>query len=274
MAVALVARRRLAPAMAAGLALCGVMLAALSSVTSVTPALALLALCGAARSFFDVAARTLLQRSIRDEVLARVFGLQEALVMAGLAAGAVIAPFLVVALDEGPALLASGILFVGIGAVAARSLRVVDERAYVPGPELDVLRRVPFLRLLPRHVLEGLSRHAVRVTFPAGAVVIRQGDPGDSFYVVVAGEAAVIAAGVQVATPGPGDYFGEIALLHNVPRTATVAAVSELELLALERRHFLAAVTGSAAGAEQLAEVVDRRLGAHPGGWSGEGAPN
>jgi len=160
-AVALVARPRLAPPMAGGLAACGVMLAALSGATSVTVTFVLLAICGAGRSFFDVAARMLLQRSVRDEVLARVFGLQEALVMAGLAVGAIVAPVLVATLDEGPAMLASGILFVGIAVVAARSLRTVDERAFVPGPELNVLRQVPFLRLLPRHALERLSWHAV-----------------------------------------------------------------------------------------------------------------
>jgi len=81
--------------------------------------------------------------------------------MAGLAVGAIVAPVLVATLDEGPAMLASGILFVGIAVVAARSLRAVDERAFVPGPELNVLRQVPFLRLLPRHALERLSWHAV-----------------------------------------------------------------------------------------------------------------
>jgi len=96
-------------------------------------------------------------------------------------------------------------------------------------------------------------------------VVIRQGDPGDSFYVIVAGEASVTAAGVQVATPGPGDYFGEIALLRNMSRTATVSAVTELELLALERRDFLAAVTGSTASAEHLDDEINRRLAEHPG---------
>lgn len=162
-------------------------------------------------------------------------------------------------------MLASGILFVGIAVVAACSLRAVDERAFVPGPELNVLRQVPFLRLLPRHGLERLSRHAVLLTVPAGAEVIRQGDPGDSFYVIVAGEASVTAAGVQVATPGPGDYFGEIALLRNVSRTATVSAVTELELVALERLDFLAAVTGSTASAEHLDDEINRRLAEHPG---------
>ena len=76
-------------------------------------------------------------------------------------------------------------------------------------------------------------------------MVIREGDPGDRFYVIDAGEVQVSIGGLPVRTMGPGTSFGEIALLNNVPRTATVIAGGPVTLLALDRDEFLAAVTGT-----------------------------
>ena len=99
-----------------------------------------------------------------------------------------------------------------------------------------------------------------RVEVTAGTRVIRQGDPGDRFYIVTRGRLAVEVDGRVMATLSDGDQFGEIALLRNVPRTATVTAIEPTELLALGRDAFLAAVTGSRPSSIRANELVDRRL--------------
>ncbi len=100
-----------------------------------------------------------------------------------------------------------------------------------------------------------------RVRVAAGEEVIRQGEPGDRFYVIESGEVEVLEDGISARREGPGDFFGEIALLRDVPRTATVIARSDLGLLSLARDPFIAAVTGHASGTEAADTVIAGRLG-------------
>ena len=79
---------------------------------------------------------------------------------------------------------------------------------------------------------------------PAGGIVIEEGEPGSRFYVLVEGRAIVSRNGDMIAERGPGDYFGEVALLLDQPRNATVTAVSDLRLFVLERDEFLRVLTG------------------------------
>ena len=259
--VALVGRRRLTPAMEIGLVVRGGSLAAVGFVIAGLPgAVVFLVACGAGRTFFDVAARTLLQRSVPDEVLARVFGIQEALVMVGLATGAAAAPLLIAAFGDRGALVAAGVLLPAAGLIAWPRLRLVDERASLPGPEVERLREIPLFAPMAQHVLEQVARSLELVEVPAGARVIRQGDPGDRFYVARHGRLAVEVDGRVIATLSDGDQFGEIALLRNVPRTASVTSSEPTELLALGRDAFLAAVTGPRPSTIRANELADRRL--------------
>jgi CRP-like cAMP-binding protein len=91
-------------------------------------------------------------------------------------------------------------------------------------------------------------------------VVIREGDSGDLFYAVLEGNAEVSQAGRSVRTQGPGEYFGEIALLRDVPRTATVTARSGLVLLSLDRDVFLTAVTGHPRSHRAAHATAEERL--------------
>jgi MFS family permease len=220
--VALVGRTRLSPALAVGVLVTGVPLMLLPLGAVPATAAFLLAVSGAGKSFFDVAGRTLLQRAVPDHVLARVFGVQESVMTASIAVGAALAPV--------------------AGLVAWHWLRRLDAVALLPGPHLSLLRGVPSLRLAPLRVLEALSRGAEELDLPAGALVVREGDPGDRFYVVLDGEVLVSRDGQEVRRLGTGDSFGEIALLRHVPRTATVRALGPVRLVTLQRAEFLRVV--------------------------------
>ena len=175
----------------------------------------------------------------------RVFGVQESLVQAGTAAGAAVGPLLVLGLGLPGALVATGLVLPAATLVALGSIRRLDLRAVVPGAVFSLLLAVPFLALLPMRSVERLARDAVAVSVAAGEVVVGEGQTGDRFYVVRDGTAVVTHAGSPLRYVHTGQWFGEIALLRDVPRTATVTAVGPLHLVALERDGFLATLTGT-----------------------------
>jgi CRP-like cAMP-binding protein len=118
------------------------------------------------------------------------------------------------------------------------------------------LHGVGILESLPLLTLERLAASLTEVRFPAGATVIRVGEPGDRFYVVGEGKVEI-----EGKTFGPGSSFGEIALLRDVPRTATVTALTDVVLHALDREEFLGAVTGHEQARAMADIVISRRLG-------------
>jgi MFS family permease len=260
-AIALASRRRLSSAFAGGLAASGIALATVGFAGNLALALGLIAVVGAARAFFDVAARTLLQRAVKDDVLARVFGVEEALQMFGLAVGAAAAPVFVSAFGPRGAFVAAGALLVIVVVATWPRIRQVDARSFAPGPELGLLTRIPIFAPLPEHVAEQLSWHLTRMDVSAGTTIIREGEAGDRFYLVSEGTVAVTIEGAQRRALGPGSTFGEIALLRDVPRTATVTAVTDCRLLALDRDVFLQAVTGSRRSVRAANREIDRHLG-------------
>jgi predicted MFS family arabinose efflux permease len=259
-AVGLVGARRLTPAILVALLGSGAALAALALATTVPSAVLALALCGATIGLFAVASRTLLQRRADDRVLARVFGLEEALQMIGLAVGSAAAPVLIAWFGAEGALVVAGSML-GVVAIASWPLlRRIDRVVEGPEPGTELLRRVSIFAPLPQHVVERIASNLIPVSVPAGEVVIRQGETGDRFYVVGNGTVEVAKRGIRVAALGPGDYFGEIALLRDIPRTATVTAIDDVDLLGLERDVFLAAVTGSMPSRRRVDEEMTRRL--------------
>ncbi len=262
-ALSLASRRRLSPAMAWGLAASGVALATVGFAQELAVALLLIAAAGAARAFFDVAARTLLQRAVRDDVLARVFGLEEGLQMLGLAVGSAAAPLFVSGFGPRGAFVAAGVLLVGVVVVTWPRLTRIDARSVAPGPEVELLRRIPVFAPLPEHIIEQLSWHLIDLPVAAGTMIIREGEPGDRYYLVADGTVSVSIGGEPRRELGPGTSFGEIALLRDVPRTATVTALRDSRLLALERDVFLQAVVGSRGSVRVAERDIDRHLG-HP----------
>ena len=265
-ALALVGRQRLATDFGLGLVLWGLPIALIGIFPEPPIALLLLGLVGIGVTVVDVAAVTLLQRVVPDEVLARVFGVLQTVFVATIGLGAIAAPILVAWLGPRGALIATGALLPTLSVLLWTRLRKLDGVGMAPADALDLLQASPLFRPLPGPVIEELAAKLVVVTTTAGEQVIREGDPGDRFYLVGSGEVEVSSAGHPVATLRPGEYFGEIALLRDVPRTATVQAKGDTRLYALERDEFLSAVTGHPESAEAADAVVASRLaGLRPG---------
>src|SRR5207302_4045545 len=147
-----------------------------------------------------------------------------------------------------------------VAAVFWRRLATLDAEAVVPERPLALLRSISIFAPLPPPTLEHLASRAVPVRVPAGTRLFRQGDPGDRFYVIADGEVEISVDGGAPKVHGPGDYFGEIALLQNVPRTATVSTRTNADLYALERDEFVAAVTGHDESARAAEAVIGERL--------------
>jgi MFS family permease len=260
-ALGLVGRRRLAGNLALGLVLWGVPLVLIGLWPTTIGALAFLAVVGVGNTLVDVAGLTLLQRAAPPEVLARVFGVLESLVVGTIGLGAIVAPVLIGLAGVRVALVATGLLLPVLALISWRVLTGIDARAHVPERELALLRAIPLFIPLPAAALEHLASSLARIGVAEGEEVVRQGEPGDRFFVVAEGELEVVVDGRPGERLGPGAYFGEIALLRDVPRTATVRARSDAVLYALERDEFIGAVTGHPASAAAADAVVAARLG-------------
>jgi MFS family permease len=251
--------RRLTTTFLLGILLWGIPIALIGLVPEPVPAILFLGLVGLGNTLVDVSAFTLLQRAVPDEVLARVFGAVQALWVGAIGIGAIIAPLLIAALSVRGALIVTGALLPILAAIVRTRLAPLDEVA-IPERELALLRGIDIFKPLPVPVLESLAHHLVPVRLDPGREVFRQGELGDRFYIVADGDVEIVADGRVVAVTGPGGYFGEISLLRDVPRTATVRAKTEVELRALERDEFISAVTGHAASAETADSVVATRM--------------
>lgn len=242
----LVGRTRLASVAAAGACLWGLALGVSGWLASPLLATCLIVAGGAGLAIVDVAGRTILQRSVRDEVLARVFGIQEGLAMSALAAGSILVPGLIAVFGLTGAILVSAALLPLLVALVWSHLVALDARTPVPAQAIALLRRVALFGPLPAPGLEAIARRATWLTVEPGSVVIREGDVGDRYFVLASGAVRVKREGrVLRELAIPGDGFGEIALLRDVPRTATVTATAESVFLTVDRGSFLAAVTGN-----------------------------
>ena len=260
----LVGRRRLAGMFGLAVAGTGGPLIFIAPHPSTAIALVAFGLIGLSNIIEDVAGFTLLQRTTPPEVLARVFGVVHSLFFATIAVGAILAPRLIDLIGVRWSLVAVGGFLPVLGVATRIPLVRLDDSSFDHHRELELLKAIPIFSPLSAPVLEGLAARLLPVHVPAGEEIIRQGEHGDRFYIVVSGEVEVAIDSRPQATQGPGDHFGEIALLRDVPRTATVTAKTDVELFALERDDFLAAVTGHSGSAEAAEAVVGARLGMAP----------
>ncbi len=249
---------RLVPPFAWALVCWGVPIMLIAPLQELAPVLVLLAAIGAANSVVDVAGFTLAQRTVPDAVLARVLGVLWGLAMGAVALGSFVTPAVLDLIGLRPTLLAVGAILPLLVLVSHRRLLGIDADV-APASQLAVVERVALFTPLSLVAKERIASHLFPVDVAAGEVVIRTGEVGDRFYVVGHGE-FTIDAGSQLIQAGPGDFFGEIALLHGVPRTATVRADTDALLYALERDDFLAILTGNSLAHSEADAVAVARV--------------
>jgi MFS family permease len=260
-ALTLTGAKRLSPPFLAGLVVTSLPLIVLGLWHDIAVALLVFAVMGLGNAYADVAGLTLVQRAVPDDVLARVFGVIQMLFLAAMGIGAAIAPVLIALLGVEAAIVATGFLLPGLVLVFGVTVARIDAAAPAPDDdELRVLASVPIFAPLPGGSLEHLASRLVPLRVEPGTVIVREGDAGDRFYIVAEGEIEVSQYGRPISELGPGGYFGEIALLRDVPRTATVTAKTEAVLYALDRDDFLSAVTGHPQSAEAAETVMSARL--------------
>jgi MFS family permease len=256
----LVGRRLLLPPLLLGVAVWGAAFALLAAWPTTLGALLLLAVAGAARSLLDVAGRTILQRSVSTDVLSRVFGVLEGLSMAGLAIGSLLTPALVATAGPRWAIAGMAVLLPLAVLLTARQLLEIERRAPVPVVEISLLRSLPLFAPLGAPELAALANGLVESRVTAGTEVVHQGDPGDRFYVVADGELNVTCDGRELRRLHRGEGFGELALLRDVPRTATVTAATDSRLYALGKACFLTSVASHPRATVEAERLVDERL--------------
>ncbi len=216
---------------------------------------------GAGGSVAWVAGNTLLQRIAPGEMLARVFGILEGVGTIALAVGSLGASALVAGFGVRVALLATAVLAPTVMLALWVPLSAIDRDAKAPDAKtLRFVRGMPIFAPLSAPAIERIVGNLAREHVPAGGILIREGDVGERFIMIVAGEADVTRAGAHVAVQGAGDHVGEVALLRDVPRNATVTAKTPMTVLTLERAPFIEAVTGHPQSRERVEAIADERL--------------
>ena len=250
--------KRLAAPLGVALVFWGLPIALVAPRPYLPAAVLLLAVVGAANSVEDVAGFTLLQRIVPDELLTRALGVTWGLAMGGLALGSISAPAIVAAVGPRAAFGVVGAILPLVTLLSWRWLLRIDREVAAPAAELELVDAVPMFAPLSVAAKEHVAARLTKISVAAGEIVVRAGDSGDRFYVVADGELE-IANGAH-GSAAAGDFFGEIALLRDVPRTATVRATTPSHLYALERDDFLAAVTGHSAVHAAGEAIVEQRL--------------
>jgi hypothetical protein len=264
LAAAAVRVTRLGRSFIAGMLLWGLPLAFLAFRPAVAIAYLALVIVGIGNAFVDVSCFTLVTRLAGPRTQGKALGALEFTALAGLATGSIITPLLlnVFGVRGTLALLGGGLTALAL-AHAAR-FRRLDRAMPPPDPETGLLQNLPMFTPLPLARIELLAAETEPHRFPAGEVLIREGEPGDHFHLIVEGSAAVSVHGVARPALQRGDCFGEIALLRDVPRTATITAEQLLRTLALGREEFLTAVTGNSMSQAAADALVAKRLSTDP----------
>ena len=263
-AISLLGRGRLAGGLAAGCLFVGVPLLLVAAVPEVPVAAVALVALGAGYSLIETANLTLLQRLTSDDVLGRAFAVLESSYWLTTGLGAITAPLIVNLLGVRGALIAFGCTLPLIAALRWGRLARLEAGAAIPERAFALLRQVPLFAPLSIAALENLSRRLAEVPVPAGEAVVREGERGDRFYVIAEGDFVVTCTRGDFTPLADGDVFGEIALLRDVPRTATVTARTDAVVFALDRDAFLTAVNGHRYTAREVDTLAAERSERRP----------
>ncbi len=260
MALSLLGRGRLASGLTVGSLLAGVPLVIVGVWHSPAAALVLLAVLGAGYALTEVATFTLTQRLAADDVLARVFGVQETIFVVATALGSLLAAGLVVLMGIEASLIAAGLALPLLALVLWRRLEELEAEAVVPERAYALLRDLAMFEPLPIATIENLAARSDTNDYGPGDEIIRQGDRGERFYVIEEGAVDIFVDEVWIAQRGSGECLGEIALLRDSPRTATVIAATPLRLVELTSSDFLSGALAHPRSAHAADGLVEERL--------------
>jgi predicted MFS family arabinose efflux permease len=259
-AIARSVRNRIASDLVTGTLLWAVPLLLVIAYPSPATVFAMVAIMGFGLPLVDVNYATLTMRLTPDRQLGRVFGAFEGTCIGTMALGSALTPFLLDQLGMRGTLGLLAVLVAVPAACYVPRARRLDSTLHAP-VGTDLLLAIPMFAPLAPASIEVLARRLVPVTAASGTVVVREGDPADRFFVIVSGRVEVTQAGSHLRHEGPGEYFGEIGLLRDVPRTATVTAVDDTELVSLSCDQFLGAVRGTNESLSAAYDIVTSRMG-------------
>jgi MFS family permease len=255
-----VGKGRLGQDMAIGVLGWAVPLLVMAVEPSLTVVLLALAVVGLADPWVNLGLETIPQRLAPERLISRVYAAVEGALVGAMALGAAVTPLLIHLLGFRGALVAVGGASAAYALGAFPRMRRLDQRLAVPA-HLELVSSVSLFAALPPGTREELARSAEEVRVPAGRPVVREGEEARRFFVIVSGEVQVTLQGKALRTESAGDFFGEIGVLRGLPRTATVTALTDVELLAFDAAEFTAAVTGTSEAHTAALAVVSRRLG-------------
>ena len=258
-AIARASRQKLATDFGIGVVLWSLPLVVIAIWPHLVVVFAVLFLLGVGNPLVDVNAFTILQRLTPDAVLGRVMGAAEAALIAGMGLGALVMPFLIKAGGVTVAVAIVGGAIAVVALLSTARLRRMNDALREPAA-VPLLRGLTIFAPLRPALLDELARQMTRVEVPAGRDIISEGDEGDRFYVVDSGRVRATFQGRYLSESGAGEPFGEIALLHDVPRTATVTATEPTTLWALGREEFLSALTESSEARRSAEALASRRI--------------
>lgn len=257
----LIGRRRLKGPLLLTLAVAVVALALISAIPRVAPVFVLLAVVGLSGAIFDVTSRTLLQRSTPPHIIASLFSILESLMDIGMVLGVVLVRVAYAIGGLRAALVAPAVLALFLVAGIWRRLRQLDDSAVVPLVQIRLLRAIPIFAALPAPELEGVAKELEPVPIVAGTTVFHEGDFGDRYYAVSSGSLRIVRQGQLVQTVTRGQGFGEIALIRDIPRQATVTAESDSLLYSLEKDLFVVTLTRHAGASTAARRIIEDHLG-------------
>ena len=261
-AITLAGRQRLGPPFAVALAGWGAPIAVVGLVADPVVAFVAMAAVGLSNAVLDVAGFTLVQRMSPNAARVAVLGLIDSAANGGPALGGLVAPALIAGIGLQGALVVSGAILPVAAAIAWTRLRHLDEGGPAAARRVELLRAQPLFAPLSLATIEHLAGSLVPVTVEAGAWLMREGEAGDRYVLIDRGEAEVSRFGEVIGQLGPGDGAGEIALINDIPRTASVRALTKIEGFALGHDDFVEAVAGHAVSRAAARGLVDERLAA------------
>ena len=225
-------------------------------------ALAALFVTGLSNASLDVAGFTILQRSLTLTERVPVFGLFEGGVGIMMAVGGIVAPILITVFGSRGALLISGAILPIVAVLTWPRIRRIEHESMVPEDRLRLVRSIPLFAPLNLSALERLASAMTPVAFEPGDVLMREGETGDRYLIIESGDCEVSQRGQFLRVASAGEGIGEIALLRNVPRTASVVATEPIQGFALDALSFRSAIAGPSAWAAAEAVMAERMSGA------------